>query len=136
MFASVFKRILRNPFVKRDEGGMTVEAVLWMPVFTFALVMVADAAAIFMNQARILQVVQDANRAYVVNKITTTAGIKTEVESRISGFAPGAVATPVQSGGYIVTSVAVGAGDLDLSGISGVFSNANITISAQHLLEP
>ena len=118
-----------------DSGSATVEACLWFPLYFFLFVMIADAAAIFMNQSLIQRMIQDGNRGMAVGVIDTTADLETWVETALATTAPNATATSTLNGSIVTTRVTVPAGDLDLSGVSGFFTNLQVNIVAHHRLE-
>ncbi len=49
-------------FVNRSEGGVSVEFVLWMPVFVGLIAVIADASFMFMRQANFWNVSRDTAR--------------------------------------------------------------------------
>ena len=89
MFGPGILRFARR-FIRHDNGGVTIEAVLWMPVFVALLCLVADASLIFGRQAEVLRVVQDANRAMSVGKFGTDGDIDATDVARdyFTGYAP------------------------------------------------
>jgi hypothetical protein len=135
MLDSGLSKLKLRRFARREDGGATIEAVLWFPVFFLVFVMLIDAATIFMNQARILRVVQDGNRLYAVNFFSSDAAFKSWVETSLDPIAPNAVATPSVSASLVSTTVTVPASDIDLSGVTGLFRGLTFRVQAQQLRE-
>jgi hypothetical protein len=124
-----------SAFSRDEHGSATIEAVLWLPFFILFFVMVLDAAMIFANQARILRIVQDGNRAYAVGGIADCDAAKVWVESRVQPLAPSAVASCDRSSGISTLEVSMNSGDLDLSGAAGVFGGLSVVARSQHFVE-
>lgn len=129
---SAIKRFRRN-----EEGSATIEAVLWLPLFVFFFVMLADAATIFTNQARILRIVQDGTRIYSVGGLADCAALNAWLDARVGQLAPGVqpVCDDFTTPGIIVTRVDVPAGDIDLSGVTGMFGGLTVRVQTQMMVE-
>ncbi len=120
-------------FLRDRDGSATIEALIWVPVFTFLLGMIADASLMFGAKAEVLRVVQDANRSLSVGKFFTTAEAQDFVEERISEISPNATITTTVTSGVILTTVDMPSSDLTATGFFDGF--AEITIRVQsHLL--
>ena len=53
--------------VRSEGGSCTVEACFWLPFFLFFFVVIFDATYVFMRNGEVRRIVQDGNRAYVMN---------------------------------------------------------------------
>lgn len=126
-------------FLKRyrsESGASTVEFVMWLPVVLLVLALIADTALILGGQARVLRVVQDANRAMSIGRIRQTADVEQLIHAQISGLAPtSTVETTVSSNGLITSIVSIPVGDLASTGLVSAFSGLVVTVQAQHLAE-
>ena len=49
-----------------QDGSATIEAVLWIPMFFFMLLLVMEGSLIFNAQSLAMRIVQDTNRAIAV----------------------------------------------------------------------
>ncbi len=132
-----FRRI--RAFGSDQSGSVTIEAVLWLPLFVMFLIMLADASTIFMNEARILRIVQDGTRRFATGSITDCAALESWLEARISPISPGVAAScapdPTPGSLVYISGVSMPSGELDLSGATGLFANLNIVLQSQHFLE-
>lgn len=128
-------RLRLTRLARKEDGGATIEAVLWFPVFFLFFVMMADAATIFMNQARALRVVQDGNRLYATGFFASDEAFKDWVETQLDPISPSAVVIPAPTAATISTTVRLPASEIDLSGVTGVFKSLTFTVNAQHLRE-
>lgn len=119
----------------RGESGSTIAAVMWLPIFIFVLGLVVDTATIFAGEARVLQVVQDANRALATGRISTTSDAQTMILSGISTLAPNATVSTQISYGLITSTVSVPLSDIAATGIVAVFDGTNLKVVGQMMDE-
>ncbi|RYH10377.1 TadE/TadG family type IV pilus assembly protein [Tropicimonas sp. IMCC6043] len=67
----------RFQMFRRDEtGSLSIEFVMWLPVFAFLLVLAGDATMAFMNQSRMWQVSRETARIvsrYGMDELTAEA---------------------------------------------------------------
>ncbi len=118
-----------------EDGTSTVEFVIWTPLIMFVFALIADTALIFGGEARVLRVVQDANRAMSIGRITEVKDAQDLVLSQIQNLAPHAIVTTTVVSGLINTVVAIPATDFTSVGLVDAFLNLTVTVSAQHLAE-
>ena len=129
------KGSLRCRFLRCEDGGATVEAVIWLPVFFLVLFLMVETALIFAGQSEALRVVQDANRNLSIGRFRSVNETEAYVEQRLSGLSPHVTAVSVVNAGIVTTTVTMPARDLQMSGFFGAVINANLSVSADHLLE-
>lgn len=123
-------------FRKENQGTATVDAVLWMPVFIVMFAFLADTALVFGGQAQVLRIVQDANRAMSVGRLRTELEVQDAVLLRVANLSPHAtVLTVVDGTGVIRTDVVLPLADLTATGLVRAFTDLNVTVSAQHMME-
>jgi Flp pilus assembly protein TadG len=61
----------------RDEmGAVTIEFVLWVPIFASLLVFVTDASIIYMTHSEMWNVARDTSRRMSTEKITTVNEVR------------------------------------------------------------
>ena len=129
-----FQRGIRK-FLRSTEGSASFEVVIWTPVFMFIFFLIADTAIIFSDQAQVLRIVQDANRAMSIGQLTTVSETQTRIADAIANISPNAVVTTTVSAGVIRTDVVMPVSDLEATGMVDAFDNLTVTVSAQHLSE-
>ncbi|MDA5094983.1 pilus assembly protein [Aliiroseovarius sp. KMU-50] len=122
-------------FWKREDGGVTIEAVLWVPMFVIILAMIADVSLVFFRQSTILRTVQDANRAYSIGRITSEEATAKYVTDSLATLSSTATATTTQSLGIVQTTASVPVSDLTAVGVFNFLSGYNIGVSARHYIE-
>ena len=118
-----------------ESGSATLEAVLWTPVFLVLIALVFDASMIFMNRAHILRAIQDANRAYAVGRLDSTAATEQAIQTGAARFGAAVNASSTRQGDIIQSVVTVRAGDLSGVGLLQPFANLQLTLQAHHLVE-
>jgi len=127
-------------FMRDEDGSATIEACLWLPFFIFFFVLILDATTIFMNQARVHRIVQDANRQYIVGGFKTSVNeeqaLEVWIEQSLASIAPSASATAqVDSRGLLTTQVSYPSGETDLTGATGVLGSLTMRVQAIHQTE-
>lgn len=128
-----WKHLLR--FVHDDRGAVTVESVLWLPVFFAFLALAADGSVMFTKRAMALRVVQDGNRGYVVGRFTSTDQTQNWVLNNLASISPNATAFTWEASDVVATRVEMPASDLDAVGLFGLLSGFNVAIQAEQLLQ-
>jgi Flp pilus assembly protein TadG len=133
--ASFRRKSHRCRFLRREDGSATVEAVIWLPIFFLVLFLMVDVALVFVGQSEALRVVQDANRNMSIGRFRTVAETEAYVEEQLAGLSPGVQAVSVVNAGIVTTTVTMPARDLQMSGFFTAVINANLSVSADHLIE-
>jgi len=128
-------RRLRALWVQ-DGGAVSVDAVLWLPVFIFLFALLADASLILGDQARVLRVVQDTNRAISIGRIRTSEDAEQYIRDQISDLSPNAdVETVIDDAGVIHSTVVLPMSDMTATGMVNAFKDLSVTVTAQHMAE-
>jgi hypothetical protein len=102
-----------NAVIRKKDGLVSVEFVLWMPVFFLILAFTADACVLYLMQADMWNVARDTARRMATGQLTTTAAAQT--------YASGQLLYPSKPYTYSITQ-----GTDDVVGISVPISNASI----------
>jgi len=122
-------------FLRRQDGGPTVETVLWFPLIMAVFMLTFDGAMILHGRETILDVIQRANRERSVGRITTNADLKTYVEAQLKKLGITATASPYQAAGVIRVTVAVKSGQLGVIGMYTAMTDFNIQVTAEQMIE-
>ena len=115
-----------------------MESVLWFPVFIAIFALIVDVSLIFNTQASITRLIQDANRAYAIGRITSAADAETYVKSRLGAAKDDpdtTVSTTINSAGIITTAVSVEAGHYMSVGLFTALTGMKLRIVSQHYKE-
>jgi len=130
------KRFSPIHFFRRSDGAATVETVLWFPLLIAVFGLMLDVAMIFFGQAKVLRVVQDANREFSIGRYGDYATTQTAIETELAllGIVPTATVT-FETAGVVTSSVLVPAAQLTVLGYFVAFDQVNINITADHMIE-
>ncbi len=60
-------------FLRDEKAAVTIEFVLWVPIFVGLLVLVTDASIIYLTHSEMWNVARDTTRRMTTEQITTTA---------------------------------------------------------------
>ncbi len=60
-------------FLRDEKGVVTIEFVLWVPIFVGLFVFVTDASIIYLTHSEMWSVARDTTRRMTTEEITTTA---------------------------------------------------------------
>lgn len=118
-----------------ENGTATAEAVLWLPLFLGAFMLIVDVSMIFNGQTSALRVVQDANRNYSIGRLTTPAELSTYIQNALTNISPNATVTTSESAGSVITSVLMPSSDLVLTGWFDMLGTTNVSVQAEHVIE-
>jgi Flp pilus assembly protein TadG len=122
-------------FLAKDGGSVTFEAVIWLPVFAFMIWLVTETATVFGGEARVLHVVQDANRLYASGYFQNATDTENFIRTQLSQWQNTMTVSTSESGGIIHTTVTVPV--LSMTGISAIqqFSGLSVTIASEQMAE-
>jgi len=133
-FSARFLRQARK-FGNDEDGSTTIEAVLWIPMFAFLTVMIADASFIFYGRAQAMRLIQDGNRAYSVGRLENAAATSTYIATLLSELSPNAMVTTTVSGGIVTSSASIPVDDLVAFGSIPSLNGFTTIVRSQHYLE-
>lgn len=122
-------------FHNDERGSATIESLIWIPIFVYLLVLIADVSLVFYGKAQALRIIQDGNRALSVRYLDTTDDAEEFVLAGLASYTDNATVNTSITDGIITTVAAVPARDLMSIGSIPGFNNTTLSISAQHFLE-
>lgn len=129
-------------FAADERGSVTVESLLWLPVFFAFLGLAVDGSVIFSNRSLVLRTIQDANRGLAIgrfdNEAQTMQFIRDNLPVCSLGVCPPdvSVATSVSPTGVITSRVEIPSDRIDALGLFGLLTGIRVGIEAEHLREP
>jgi Flp pilus assembly protein TadG len=139
-------RTLRR-FLGREDGSVTIEAMLWIP-FLFAILLLAvQVTMISTAQSRVMRIVQDGNRGFALGRYDSTlaipaagtataTGTEAAVLAAVRRISPNATVTSrVDSSKVITTTVLMPASDLSVFTILPDSLSMDLRVSAQQIKE-
>lgn len=122
-------------FLACEDGVVTAEAIIWLPVFAFLLWLVTETALIFGGEAQALRVVEDANRLYATGYFQTAGETETFIRNQLSKWQSTMSVSTAETNGIIHTVVTIPVTTItDLNAIQQ-FSGLTVTIDAEQMAE-
>ncbi len=133
LISSALTRLKR---LRQDESGsITVESVLWIPIYLLFFVLIADVSLMFHSQAQAQRIVHDANRQASKGDLTAANQVEAAVRARLNDYSPNATISSAFGASTVATTVMMPVTDVAAIGILGVLTRGTITVSHVHLLE-
>ena len=127
---------LNRRFRKSEDGGVAVEAAIWLPFWILFMFGIGEIALLFNGQAAALDVTQDVLRSYSIGDITSETEIKARIVKALASISDDVSVYFFMADGMATASVTVPASDL--SGGFGIFSamsGFDVTITTQQMRE-
>lgn len=118
-----------------DSGASSVEAVLWIPLFMFFLLLVFDTSMTFMNKSQLYRLTQDANRGFATGRLRTVEDTRAFIQSGAEALGARPTVEVSLSPNVIRSEIRVRAGDLSGVGVLRLISDIELRVATQHLLE-
>lgn len=118
-----------------ERGVISVESVLWVPIFLVFFALIADVSLMFHGQAKGMRIVQDANRLASTGILVDAEAVEAQVLDRLHEFSTNAGVESVFDAETVLTTVRIPAGDLVAIGIIGKLAQFDIEVSSLHLIE-
>lgn len=131
-------RTLARPlcrFRRREDGVVTVETILWIPMFFFVFGLMLDVAMLFHGQAKVLMVTQNGNREYSIGNIADETATQNFVVAQLAAQNISVTVTTTEVAGVARTVVSVPATELQVLGYFNVFPGLSLTVTAEHMIE-
>lgn len=127
---------IKDKYFRSDErGGVTIEFVLWAPVFAALIAGATDISLAFMNQSNFWNVARDTARAVSRHAMDADqAKAYAEANAKFANATPTAVVTIV--GNEVTVAISAPATTIDAFGIFGIFEGTTIQASVKHQIEP
>ena len=97
--------------------------------------MIADVSMIFNGQARLLRIVQDANRALSVGRLHSTTETEDQIKTALAPLTTDPYVSTTIQNGVITTTASVPASSLDIIGWFAPLLTARVTVKSEHYVE-
>lgn len=98
-------RRLASFFEQDTSGAVSVEFVLWVPVFILILLLIADSSMLLLEQTRMWQIANNTSRSVAVGRITPDSA--PDFAKSQSRFGANYTVIVTTNGGVVVTQIAV-----------------------------
>lgn len=120
-------------FRRESDGGVTVEAVLWVPIYMLFFAFIVDVSNIFHGQAKAIRMVYDGNRQASLGTFADADATQAAILARVQSFSPNAKVTTVFDSESISTVVVLPSNDLAIIGTISTIMNLDVTVSSVHM---
>lgn len=130
-------KIRRNVkrFREDENGAISVEFVLWMPVFLLVLMLITDATLVFSAEARLWSVTRDAARQMSIYQIDETS-VEDYVAENAVGLNGDLTVTASATGPDIWVQVTMPIEDVSLFGVFSSLRDPIIAARVTQRTEP
>lgn len=134
---SLVRSVVRaKSFIKSDDGGATIETVIWLPIFGLLLGLIMNVSILFFNESQILRFVQDGNRAFSLGRFERPEEVEAYILDKIAYLDATISIETIVSAGSVSTRLSAPATDLMLFPFSAeAFQNVTVRVSAQQFIE-
>lgn len=124
-------------FLKNEDGAITIESVLWLPVYALFTVMIVDVSLMFNGQAQAQRTLQDLNRLASSGYYTTEEDLEARARVLLGHLSPNlsVEATIDGSTGVIAAFASIPASDLMAIGTISKFASFDVNVGAWHAIE-
>lgn len=123
------------PRIGSEDGSITIEAVLWLPLYLMFFALVADVSLLFHAQAKATRIAQDINRLAVIGYLENESEMKDRADAQIQAFSPSGFAQVTMASHAVSTTVTMPTNDLVAVGWFSALTGENIVVQAVHLME-
>jgi Flp pilus assembly protein TadG len=133
------KRSATNPksFWSRTDGAVTVEFVMWVPVFFGLFLTIADVSILYLHQTNFLSVSQDTARLVSRHALEPAAAEDyAKDEARFGNYSPDVKVTVDERAATVTVTIVASAGKVAPFGVIGYAIGDTMTTSITQSLEP
>ncbi|AZQ66784.1 hypothetical protein EF888_06295 [Silicimonas algicola] len=126
----------------KETGAVTVEGVLWVPIYGVFFALLVDVSLMFNGQSQARRIIQDVNRLAstgYLGDMDEPALIEQAAEDRatasLSHLSSAAEVETTIVDNVVSIVATIPGSDLQATGILSIFSDIQIVVSASHLVE-
>ncbi len=114
---------------------MSIEAVLWIPLFTFFILLVTDVSNVYLKQSEAMRILQDGNRALSVSPLLTPAAAQSAITQKLALKVKGATVSTGITGKTIVTTATLPLQSMTMTSALPFLGSSVMTLSTRHMVE-
>ena len=132
-----FSDKLSSRFAVSEAGGVTLEAVLWIPFVFLLSIAIADTFLVYATHAIVQLELEDTTRRLVVGALPDCLALKAQIGATLQATVPSAIPEctldPVM--GEVTVSLRLPAKDMGIGAITGFIDNFELVASTTRTLE-
>jgi len=129
-------RRLPSRFVKDETGSVTIEFVLWVPVFVVILAITVDATILFMTQANLWSIARDTTRQMSTGMYPTNSAAEDAAYKHMPSWRDNATIEARRDANFVSLSIKIPISDVSPFNIVGTFTSGDIAIAIKQHIEP
>lgn len=124
-------------FLKSTDGAITVEGVLWVPIYVVFMVLIVDTSLMFNGKSQAQRTLQDLNRLASSGYYVSEQEIEDRALVLMRHLSANVTvdATIDTASGTVSAIATMPASDLTALGLMSAFTDIQITVGARHLIE-
>ena len=124
-------------FLKKSDGAITVEGVLWVPIYAVFMALIVDTSLMFNGKSQAQRTLQDLNRLASSGYYQSEAEIEARALTLLQHISTNVTvdATIDTTTGTVSAIATMPASDLVALGVMSTFTDIQITVGARHLIE-
>lgn len=124
-------------FAASEEGGVTLETVLWIPFVFLLSIAIADTFLVYTTHASAQLALEDTTRQLVVGAIPDCPALEAQIGAAIQSSVPSAIpkCTFDPMTGEATVSVLLPAKDMGIGAVAGFIDNFELIASNTRTLE-
>jgi hypothetical protein len=129
------KPTMLSRFLKRESGSISVEAVLWMPIYFVFFALIIDVSNMMHSRSMAMRILQDANRHAVTGYLTEQAEVSEQIISQMQTISNSPNIDVAWTDADIITAVSYPARDAQIFGILAVFADFDLSVHSYNRFE-
>lgn len=124
-------------FWAKEEGSVTVEFVLWLPMIFVVILMAADVSVLLFNRSNTVRLIEDAHRLRSVGQLTSEDATTDYIVANLGRLYSGsATVVTVEQAGVVTTTVTLPSSNMDVVGtFATITGDPSIAISSEQYIE-
>ena len=127
------RRILNRG--RNEDGGVSVEFVLWLPIYVIILTLTVDTSLLFLGQSGLWNAAHDTSRQLSMGEMTEAEG-EAYAATKAAYWADNATVDATVLTDRVEVMVSVPANELAIFGFLGVGKTFNVVARTIHMMEP
>ena len=133
--SNLARKLRLRRFGKEDSGAVTVEFVLWVPVFILILALPVDATVLFKTQANMWTVARDVGRQMSTG-LYNNAQALAYANQQFASWGIQGTANVAQTNGNVTVTVTVPVAEVAPFNIVNAFTSGTISATVVQRKEP
>ncbi|MDD9921745.1 MAG: pilus assembly protein [Boseongicola sp.] len=122
-------------FCKQEQGTISVEAVLWLPLYLVFFAMIVDVSNMMHSRSVAMRIIEDANRHAVTGYLTNQEEVFSQIAVNMQSVSDSPSVDVTWTDDDIATVVSYPASDAQIIGLISMFTNIDLTVTSYNRFE-